>query len=80
MGGYWVFQLAESQWDYFADHLRQLGLEVVEPKVRRAGHAVIGAARITEGVGRSDLKYTVPDGVLRAELDGEEVMLNPTTG
>lgn len=26
------------------------------------------------------MKYNVPDGVLRAELDGEEVMLNPTTG
>jgi hypothetical protein len=24
--------------------------------------------------------YRVPDGVLRAELDGEEVLLNPETG
>jgi hypothetical protein len=26
------------------------------------------------------LSYRVPEGVLRAELDGEEVMLNPVTG
>jgi hypothetical protein len=25
-------------------------------------------------------RYRVPDGVLRAELEGEEVMLNPATG
>ena len=26
------------------------------------------------------MKYSVPDGVLRAQLEGDEVMLNPTTG
>ena len=26
------------------------------------------------------MKYGVPDGVLRAQLEGDEVMLNPTTG
>ena len=49
-GGFWVFQLGESQWDNFADHLQQLGFEVIEPRMRRVGHAVIGAARVTEKV------------------------------
>ena len=25
-------------------------------------------------------RYRMPDGVLRADLDGDEVLLNPTTG
>lgn len=29
---------------------------------------------------RGDVNYKVPDGVLRAELEGEEVMLNSATG
>jgi release factor glutamine methyltransferase len=50
-GGYWIFQLGDSQWDYFSDYLRGVGLEPVVPKERRSGHAVIGAARLVE---RSD--------------------------
>jgi methylase of polypeptide subunit release factors len=44
-GGYWIFQLGDSQWDYFADYLQGVGLKPLAPKERRTGHAVIGAAR-----------------------------------
>jgi methylase of polypeptide subunit release factors len=50
-GGYWIFQLGDNEWDYFADYLRGMGFEPVVPKERRPDRAMIGAARLVE---RSD--------------------------
>lgn len=44
-GGCWVFQIGDSQWDLFADHLLEAGFEPIAPERRRRGKAIIAAAR-----------------------------------
>jgi HemK-like putative methylase len=45
--GLWVFQIADAQWEAWADHLSGLGYDTISPIERRPGSAVVGGARWT---------------------------------
>ena len=44
-GGWLIFQIADWQWEPFAQDLGSLGYHVVAPAERRPGHAIVACAQ-----------------------------------
>jgi release factor glutamine methyltransferase len=47
-GGLWVFQIGDAQWEPWANYLAEHGFEPIPPDGRSPGHAIVGAAMLSE--------------------------------
>jgi release factor glutamine methyltransferase len=50
-GGLWVFQIGDAQWEPWASYLAEHGFEPILPDDRSPGHAIVGAAMLSEAAG-----------------------------